>query len=79
MKKPGFTVIAVLTLALGIGVNLALFTLLDAQFLRPRPVARKLMTRADGVQIPCHHAFRRSFRRCAARIAPRCTVLELPA
>src|SRR5205814_7498186 len=31
----------------------------DKQPLRPRPVARKLMTRADRVQIPCHHAFRR--------------------
>jgi predicted permease len=36
-KKPGLTLIAVITLALGIGVNTAIFTLFDSQ-LRPLPV-----------------------------------------
>jgi predicted permease len=40
VKTPGFTAVAVGTLALCIGVNLGLFTLLDAQFWRPRPVLR---------------------------------------
>jgi predicted permease len=37
-KNPGFSAVAVLTLAIGIGANSAIFTLLDAAILKPLPV-----------------------------------------
>ena len=39
MRRPGFTAAAVISLVLGIGTNTAIFTVLDAVFLRPLPVA----------------------------------------
>ena len=56
-KSPGFTAVAVLTLALGIGATTAIFTLIQQVMLRSLPVARPEQLLRIGDAVRCCHAY----------------------
>ena len=51
-KSPGFTLAAVLMLAIGIGVNVAAFGFFDLMVLRPLPVDDPVHS-CDFIDVPC--------------------------
>ena len=56
MKNPGFTVIAVISIAIGVGANAAMFSVADGLVFRPLPVPRasdKLMRK--HISSKCRH------------------------
>ena len=58
-RTPGFTAVAVLSLALGIGANTAIFTLIDAVLLRTLPVKNPQELVSLNVAEPSEHRFPR--------------------
>jgi predicted permease len=66
LRNRGFTLVAMLTLGLGIGANTAAFSLIDALFLRPHPHVKDpeeiVVVASAGVEGSLSHAEYREYR-----------------
>jgi len=88
-KNPGFTAIAILTLAIGIGANTAIFSVVDAVLLRPLPFAQsdrmycvyqampEKGVPKNGVSYPNYQDFKRLSKSFEELVATRDTALAL--